>query len=65
MKISLNGEMIKSECRTLMDVIQEQGIEINALIAEVNFQVIKQENWKEFAIKDGDKIELLSFVGGG
>ena len=65
MEINLNGKKIESECTTLMEVIQEQGVKIDALIAEVNFKVIKQEEWNNVVIQDGDNIELLSFVGGG
>lgn len=65
MQITLNGK--KSECqgRTLMDLVLEQGLAPDALIAEVNLEVIRQEAWKTVVIKDGDNIELLSFVGGG
>ncbi len=65
MKINLNGKNVESESQTLMDIVMEQGFDPAALIAEVNFEVIRQETWQSVSIKDGDKIELLSFVGGG
>jgi len=65
MKINLNGKKMESESQTLMDLVLEKGFEPNSLIAEVNFEVIRQETWKDVSIKDGDNIELLSFVGGG
>lgn len=65
MEISLNGKKTASNVTTLMDLVLEQGIDPEALIAEVNFEVIPQENWNLFALRPGDTIELLSFVGGG
>ena len=65
MKIDLNGKKVKSESKTLMDLVIEKDLDPNSLIAEVNFEVIRQDIWKDVSIKDGDNIELLSFVGGG
>jgi sulfur carrier protein len=65
MKINLNGEKLESQSGTLMALVLEQGFDPGSLIAEVNFEVIMQENWKDVFIKEGDNIELLSFVGGG
>jgi len=65
MQINLNGEKVESERQTLMEFILEKGLDPTSLIAEVNFKVIRQEIWKEITIKEGDNIELLSFVGGG
>ncbi|MBU1342089.1 MAG: sulfur carrier protein ThiS [Proteobacteria bacterium] len=65
MNIRLNGKQVASKSRTLMDLVLEKGFDPDALIAEVNFKVIRQEIWKEVAIREGDIIELLSFVGGG
>jgi hypothetical protein len=28
-------------------------------------QIVKQDNWDNYILKDGDKLELLDFVGGG
>ncbi|MCD6293346.1 MAG: sulfur carrier protein ThiS [Deltaproteobacteria bacterium] len=65
MKIDLNGKKVKSVSKTLMDLVIEKDLDPNSLIAEVNFEVIRQDTWKDVSIKDGDNIELLSFVGGG
>jgi thiamine biosynthesis protein ThiS len=28
-------------------------------------EIVKQDKWNEYTPKDGDKLELLDFVGGG
>lgn len=65
MKINLNGKIVESKSRTLMDLVLETGIDPDSLIAEVNLNVISQDIWQDISIKEGDTIELLSFVGGG
>ncbi|CCK78231.1 sulfur carrier protein ThiS [Desulfobacula toluolica] len=65
MEINLNGKKLTSNSLTLMDLVLEQGFKPESLIAEVNFEVVRQETWKHVSLSDGDTIELLSFVGGG
>ncbi len=65
MKINLNGEKLESQSGTLMALVLEHGFDPDSLVCEVNFEVIMQKNWKNVSIKEGDNIELLSFVGGG
>ena len=65
MKINLNGQKVESKSKTLMDLVLEQDFDLTSLIVEINFEVIKQEAWQDISIKEGDNVELLSFVGGG
>lgn len=65
MNINLNGKTIESQSATLMDLVRESNVNPSSLIAEVNLEIIRQEDWDSFKIKEGDHIELLNFVGGG
>ena len=65
MEIRLNGKQQITGCTSLSMLIKEAGFDSDALIAEVNHQVIKQSDWDNTPVRDGDQIELLSFVGGG
>jgi sulfur carrier protein len=42
-----------------------KGLNPEARVGELNQQIIKQERWQPTELKDGDRLELLSFVGGG
>jgi sulfur carrier protein len=35
------------------------------MAAAVNMEIVKKEDWDKKTLKEGDKIELLQFVGGG
>ncbi len=66
MKITINGETREfPKGTTLYDVIEKLGLEGKVMAAAKNMKIIKQERWKEEFLEDGDKLELLDFVGGG
>ncbi|WP_417912100.1 sulfur carrier protein ThiS [Candidatus Electronema sp. TJ] len=65
MQITLNGQSTATAALTLLDMIIEQGFAPDAVIADVNFELIKRECWQDHLLHEGDTVELLSFVGGG
>lgn len=65
MKIFLNGEEIKTEAKTLNDLIEKYKIETQVMAAAVNMEIVKKDDWNKFELKENDKVELLRFVGGG
>ncbi|WP_456449516.1 sulfur carrier protein ThiS [Hydrogenimonas sp.] len=66
MKLIVNGEEKSfDEGVTLAQVIEKLGIADKVIAAAVNMEVVKKEKWSSFVPKEGDKIELLHFVGGG
>ncbi|ARR02791.1 MULTISPECIES: sulfur carrier protein ThiS [Campylobacter] len=62
--LNSNSITIKSNS-TLADLIKSQGYEDSKVAAEVDMQIIPRANWSDFTIKDGMKIEIVEFVGGG
>lgn len=50
---------------SLADLIKSQGYEYSKVAVEVDMQIIPRANWSDFTIKDGMKIEIVEFVGGG
>ena len=66
MKIVLNGEQREFEDGiTLGALIQKEGVLEKVMAAAVNMQIVKKEDWNSRKLEQGDKIELLQFVGGG
>jgi sulfur carrier protein len=66
MKLFVNGEERDFDSSlTLQELIDKLEIESKVMAAAVNMDVVKKEGWSNFALNDGDKIELLNFVGGG
>jgi sulfur carrier protein len=66
MKLIVNGhEKEFQENVTLLKVLEELDLKGKVMAAAVNMNIIKQDSWDSCVLKDGDKLELLDFVGGG
>ena len=66
MKIIINGQEKKlTVSLNLNSLVGQFSPNSNRIIAEVNGQIIKNPVWNQTHLKDGDVVELISFVGGG
>lgn len=66
MNIIINGEVKTfKENTTLMQVLKELSLEGKVMAAAINMEIVKQDSWDKCVLSDGDKLELLDFVGGG
>jgi sulfur carrier protein len=66
MTIIVNGETKEySEELTLLEMMKKLGIVDKVMAAAVNMNIVKQDVWDTHTLNDGDKVELLDFVGGG
>jgi len=68
MKIRVNDEekIIKSnESISLNETMKLLGYSSNTVIVELNKLIINSEEWENKYVKDGDRLEIVSIVGGG
>ena len=65
MRLIVNGEYCQTECSTLEQLIAQQELNPESVVAEVNREIVKKENWPAFRLKHEDRVELVRFVGGG
>ena len=66
MNIIINGEEKKFDDNiSLMNILNILSLEGKVMAAAVNMEIVKQDAWEMYILKDGDKLELLDFVGGG
>ncbi|MDX9834354.1 MAG: sulfur carrier protein ThiS [Desulfobulbus sp.] len=65
MELIINGVAENTPPCTLAELVERKGLPPGALVIEVNQRIIKQEQWPAVRLEQGDRIELLSFVGGG
>lgn len=66
MKVIVNGEI--KEFRDgikIAELLSELSLDGKVMAAAVNMDIVKQDAWSEYILSDGDKLELLDFVGGG
>ena len=69
MKIKVNGKekFINNSKKefTLTEALSHLGYSSNTIIVELNNLIVNNESWQEKKVKDGDKLEIVSIVGGG
>nr|WP_321467773.1 sulfur carrier protein ThiS [uncultured Desulfobulbus sp.] len=65
MELFVNGIKESTEPCSLAQFVTGKGLDTGALVVELNQQIIKQEHWPTTELQDDDRLELLSFVGGG
>lgn len=66
MKIVLNGAAREvTESTTISSVLEEVGINPDRVVVEVNLQIIDRLHFKSTFFKEGDRVEVIGFVGGG
>jgi sulfur carrier protein len=66
MKLTINGEPREfEENKSLLDILKELNLDGKVMATAVNMEIVKQDKWSDYKPSDGDKLELLDFVGGG
>lgn len=66
MRLIVNGEILeKPNPGTVMELLKELQIEPVRVAVEVNLSIIKKTDYSTFKLHDGDKVEIVNFVGGG
>ncbi len=65
MEIIVNGQKETTLPCSIAEFVVNKGLAPGALVVELNQQIIKQQQWQAIQIKEDDRLELLSFVGGG
>ena len=66
MNIIVNGQEKKfTQEISLAELLEELSLIGKVMAAAVNMDIVKKDSWQQYMLKDGDKVELLDFVGGG
>ncbi len=66
MRVQLNGEEKQvAEGLTLAALIEQLGMKPDRVAAELNREIVPRERWLETPLHEGDRLEVVHFVGGG
>ena len=64
--ITVNGKEVKDqEEQTVADYLEENGYRMNRIAVELNGGILPKYEYSETRLKDGDSMEIVTFVGGG
>jgi thiamine biosynthesis protein ThiS len=67
MKLIVNGEEkeFNKDNLTIKELVEELGIKVPNYAVAVGMEVIPKSEYETYLLKDGDKVEIVTFVGGG
>ena len=69
MRIKVNGKQknikVENEKALLSSTLEFLGYKPNTIVVEVNDLIINSTKWENQILKDGDRLEIVSIVGGG
>lgn len=66
MRLTVNGEVRDApDSATLADLLALLGIEGRRVAVERNLEIAPKSLWASTALQEGDRVEIVQFVGGG
>jgi thiamine biosynthesis protein ThiS len=65
MNLVINGETQSSSAETLSLLVEALGMKPDRVAVELNREIVPREHWPQTPLRDGDRLEIVHFVGGG
>ena len=66
MRIEVNGEAKEVEAgSTLQTLVEQLALAPERLAVEHNREVVRRADWPRTTLGEGDRVEIVHFVGGG
>jgi thiamine biosynthesis protein ThiS len=66
MKLHINGdEKTFDSVVTLGALVEILGMKADRVAVELNRDIVPRDRWAATALNDGDRLEIVHFVGGG
>ena len=66
MRVTVNGEVREApDQATLAGFLASLGIELARVAVERNREIAPKSLWETIRLADGDRLEIVQFVGGG
>jgi thiamine biosynthesis protein ThiS len=66
MQLIVNGEArVAADGISLGDLIDQLGLDRRKVAVERNLEIAPRSTYADTALADGDRIEIVTFIGGG
>ncbi len=65
MRLTLNGEDRTFDAATVAALVGALGLDMRKVAVERNLEIVPRSLYGATALIDGDRIEIVQFVGGG
>lgn len=61
----INGDSKQVDAHTLAELVEKLGMKSDRVAIELNREIVSRAEWAETKLSDGDRLEIVHFVGGG
>ena len=65
MNLTINGKSESCSAESLSALVAELGMKPDRVAVELNRDIVPRDRWPQTPLKDGDRLEIVHFVGGG
>lgn len=67
MQVQINGEPCEfaDTPLRLKELIEQLSLASQRIAVEVNREIVRRADWEQTEVRDGDRVEIVHFVGGG
>ena len=65
LQITLNGEATTTEASTIAALVEQLQLDVRRVAVERNLAIVPRACYTDTPIMDGDRIEIVGFIGGG
>ena len=65
MQLTVNGQGMKSEARDIAGLVAELGLNPLKVAIEKNLEIVPRSLYALTPVGEGDRIEIVHFIGGG
>ena len=63
--VKVNGAEVDIAGKTLSEYLLSAGYDVKRVAVECNGDIVFKSCYEQTVLKDGDSLEIVSFVGGG
>jgi len=65
MKLIINGRGKDIDCKNVSGLLRMLSLNKDAVAVELNKNIVHRQNFDDAKLKDNDKLEIVTVVGGG
>lgn len=63
--VKINGQMHDVAGKTVIEVLDQLNFNSNRVAVERNLEIIPRARYADQTFRDGDEVEIVTFMGGG
>ncbi len=65
MKLTINGKEKNTESKSISSLLKNLSLNKDAVAVELNKNIVHRQDFDNTKIKNNDKLEIVTVVGGG